>query len=228
MNDQSERLVKRKTGRPLSFDRDAALEHAMLLFWKHGYEATSLAELTAAMGVTPPSVYAAFGDKKRLFLEAVNRYLTLSSWSAQLIDEAPTAREAAFGLMRQCAINYTGKTTPRGCLVATGAISCSSAASDVQHYLADIRRGVEDKLADRIAKAVAADELPPDTDARALAAHVIAVIYGMSTLARDGASRAKLLRVAETAMNAWPPERAALYRTRTMEVIADANRRCRP
>ena len=111
--------------------------------------------------------------------------------------------------MRQCAINYTGETTPPGCLVATGAISCSSAASDVQHYLADIRRGVEDKLADRIAKAIAADELPPDTDAPALAAHVIGVIYGMSTLARDGASRATLLRIVETAMNAWPPERAA-------------------
>ena len=209
MKGRSERQVKRKTGRPLSFDRDAALERAMLLFWEHGYEATSLAELTAAMGVTPPSVYAAFGDKKRLFLEAVDRYVTLSSWSVQLIDEAPTAREAAFGLMRQSAINYTGETTPPGCLVATGAISCSNAASDVQHYLADIRRAAEDKLADRIAKAIAADELPPDTDACALAAHVIAVIYGISTLARDGASRAKLLRIVETAMNAWPPERVA-------------------
>lgn len=205
---QSEPEVKRKTGRPLSFDRDAALERAMLLFWKHGYESTSLAELTAAMGVTPPSVYAAFGDKKRLFIEAVDRYVTLSSWSAQLVDEAPTAREAAFGLMRQCAIDYTGETTPPGCLVATGAISCSSAASDVQHYLAEIRLGVEEKLVDRIAKAVAADELPPDTDAPALAAHVVAVIHGMSTLARDGASRAKLLRIVETAMNTWPSERA--------------------
>src|SRR5258705_11377611 len=112
MNGQSEQEVKRKTGRPLSFDRDAALERAMLLFWRHGYDATSLTELTAAMGVTPPSVYAAFGDKKRLFLEAVDRYVMLSGWSGQLIDEAPTARRAALGLMRQCAITYTGESTP--------------------------------------------------------------------------------------------------------------------
>jgi AcrR family transcriptional regulator len=122
-------------GRPLSFDRGAALERAMLLFWKHGYDATSLAELTEAMDVTPPSVYAAFGDKKHLFLEAVDRYVMLSGWSAQLIDEALTAREAALGLMRQCAITYSGESTPPGCFLATGAISCSSAASDLQRYL---------------------------------------------------------------------------------------------
>lgn len=204
MNIQSERKVKRKAGRPLSFDRDAALERAMVLFWEHGYEATSLAELTTAMGVTPPSVYAAFGDKKRLFLEAVDRYVMRSRWSAQLIEEAPTARDAIFGLMRQLAIDYTGETTPPGCLLTSGAISCSSAASDVRHHLADIRRGFEGTLADRIARAIAAGELPPETDALALAAHFVTVIYGMSTVARDGASRAKLLGIVDIAMNAWP------------------------
>ena len=90
------------TGRPLSFDRDAALERAMLLFWKHGYDATSLAELTAAMGVTPPSGYTAFGDKKRLFLEAVDHYVTLSSWSAQLIFRpVPSPHARARGTRRR-------------------------------------------------------------------------------------------------------------------------------
>jgi hypothetical protein len=139
----------------------------------------------------------------------VDRYGVLSSWSAQLIDEAPTARETALRLMRQRAINYTGETTPPGCLVATGGISCSSAASNVQHYGADARRGVEEKPADRIAKAVATDELPPDTDAPTRAAHVVSVIYGISTLARDGVTRATLLRIVESAMNPRPPECAA-------------------
>jgi AcrR family transcriptional regulator len=206
MKGPSEQEVKRKTGRPLSFDRGEALERAMRLFWRHGYEATSLADLTEAMGVSAPSVYAAFGDKKRLFLEAVDQYLRASIASARILDETPSAREAAFQLMRQSAIDFTGEDTPPGCLLATGAISCSTEAADLQMHLADIRKGFEEKLAGRIAHAVAAKELPPGTDVPGLAAHVIAVIQGMSTLARDGAPREKLLRIAETAMTAWPPE----------------------
>lgn len=206
MKEPAAQRTKRKTGRPLSFDRGEALERAMLLFWRHGYEATSLTDLTEAMGVSPPSVYAAFGDKKRLFLEAVDQYLLASNRSARILDEAPTAREAAFQLMRQSAIDFTGEDTPPGCLLATGAISCSDAAADLQAHLANIRRGFEEKLAGRITDAVAVKELPPDTDAPGLAAHVIAVIQGMSTLARDGALREKLLHIAETAMAPWPPE----------------------
>ena len=200
--------AKRRTGRPLSFDRDAALEQAMLVFWRHGYEATSLADLTAAMGVTPPSVYAAFGDKKRLFLEAVERYRSGPVTSERIIDEAATARDAAFELMRQAAIGFTGESTPPGCLLATGAISCSAAAEDVQRRLAEMRREIEGGLAARIARAILAGELAADSDAEALAAHVMAVIQGMSTLARDGAPRDKLMRVAETAMRAWPSSAA--------------------
>jgi AcrR family transcriptional regulator len=204
MKPAAKREEKRKTGRPLSFDRETALESAMLLFWRHGYEATSLTDLTKAMGVKPPSVYAAFCDKKSLFLEAVDHYQARATRAAQIIEETPTAREAAFGLMRQCAVDFTGETTPPGCLVATGAISCSKAATDIQSHLANIRRSSEEKLAERIARGVAESEFSESTDAPALAAHVMAVVQGMSTLARDGASREKLLRIVETAMNAWP------------------------
>lgn len=176
----------------------------MLLFWQHGYEATSLADLTAVMGVTPPSVYAAFGNKKRLFLEVVDRYLATARKSAQIIDEAPTAREAALRLMRQAAVDFTGADTPPGCLLTTGAIGRSNSASDIGSHLANIRRGFEDKLADRISYDIAKGELSPATDVAALAAHTIAVIQGMSTLARDGADRRKLLRIAEMAINVWP------------------------
>lgn len=195
---------RRKPGRPLSFDRDTALHQAMLLFWRHGYEATSLSNLTAAMGVTPPSIYAAFGDKKRLFLEAVDRYLAGPGTAERFIEDAPTARDAAWGMLQGSAVKFTGGETPPGCLLASAAISCSAEAADVQEALAAIRHGIEACLARRIVAATRTGELPPDTDAEALAGHVMAVIGGMSTLARDGAGREKLLRVAAIAMGTWP------------------------
>ena len=196
----------RKRGRPLSFDREAALDAAMLLFWRHGYEATSLSELTAAMGVTPPSLYAAFGDKKQLFLEAVRRYLSGPVTAQQMIDGADTARDAAWMLLEGSAIGFTGETTPPGCLLATGAISCSAAARDVQVELARMRGAIEDRLRDRIVRAIDTGELPRDAEPDALAGHVMAVIQGLSTLARDGASRDRLLGIARMAMAGWPPE----------------------
>ena len=202
--ENAEPFPRRKTGRPLSFDRDAALHRAMLLFWRHGYEATSISELTASMGVTPPSIYAAFGDKKRLFLEAVARYLSGPVTPHGIIEAAPTARDAAWGLLNAAATGFTGADTPPGCLLASSAISCSAAAADVQAELAAIRREIEACLCRRIVKAIEAGEINGETDADALAGHVMAVIQGMSTLARDGAAREKLTRVAATAMMAWP------------------------
>jgi AcrR family transcriptional regulator len=194
----------RKAGRPLSFDRDAALRQAMLLFWRHGYEATSVSDLTAAMGITPPSLYAAFGDKKRLFRAAVALYLSGPVTSQGIIDAATTAREAALGLLQAAATGFTGTETPPGCLLASAAISCSAEAADVQGELAAIRRGIGARLAARIAAEVTSGDLPPDTDAEAEAAHVMAVIQGMSTLARDGAGHKALLRVAHAALRGWP------------------------
>lgn len=203
---------RRKTGRPLSFDRDAALEQAMLLFWRHGYEATSLSDLTAEMGVTPPSVYAAFGDKKQLFLEAVRRYLSGPVTAQHLIDAAVTARDAAWSLLEGSAIAFTGMTTPPGCLLATGAISCSPAAQDVQSELARMRGAIQDRLREKIVRAVEGGEMPGETDPEVLAGFVMAVIQGLSTLARDGLPRDKLLRVARTAMAAWPHDKTSTIR----------------
>ena len=201
---EAEHALRRRTGRPLSFDRDAALHRAMLLFWRHGYEATSLNDLTAAMGVTPPSIYAAFGNKKRLFLEAVARYLSGPVTPEGIIEGAATAQDAAWALLSAAATGFTGADTPAGCLLASSTISCSAAAADVQAELAAIRRGIEACLCRRIARAIEAGEMDARTDADALAGHVMAVIGGMSTLARDGAAREKLMRVAATAVLAWP------------------------
>ncbi len=176
----------------------------MLLFWEHGYEATSLNELTSALGVTPSSIYAAFGDKKGLFLAAVHRYLSGPITSESIVDDADTAYTAALGLMRAAAVGFTGKNTPRGCLLASSAISCSTMAYDVRQALAGLRRDIEDRLRRKIQQDIVGGQLPSTTDARALAAHTMAVIQGMSTLARDGASRGSLFRLVDTAALCWP------------------------
>ena len=198
----------RRTGRPLSFKRDAALRQAMLTFWRHGYETTSVADLTAAMGISAPSLYAAFGDKKRLFLEAMRLYAGDPDDMARAILDAPTARQAAHDLMTAAATAYTGEATPRGCLLASAAASGSAAAADVQDAVASVRRGIEDCLRVRIERDINDGVLPPGSQADPLAGLVLAVTQGMSVLARDGASRASLLAIAEAALRAWPGTKA--------------------
>ena len=193
----------RGPGRPLGFDREVALTQAMLTFWAHGYEATSISDLTAAMKITPPSLYTAFGDKKRLFLESVRLYLSGPITSEAIIREAKTGRAAAAGLLEAAALGFTGKDTPPGCLLASSAISCSAAAADVQAELAGIRRRIEERLKRKLVASIKLGDARPETDAGMLAAHTMAVIQGMSTLARDGASREKLLGVVRVAMRAF-------------------------
>jgi len=197
----------RRPGRPLGFDRDAALHQAMLLFWRHGYEATSVNDLTKAMRITPPSLYTAFGDKKQLFLEALQLYTSGAVTSESIIDEAPTAREAAVRLLRASTIGFTGENTPAGCLLASSAISCSAAAEDVRKAVAGIRLKIEKRLRSKIDHDVAISKLKVRSDAEALAGYIMAVIQGLSTLARDGATREKLASVSTTAILAWPTKR---------------------
>ena len=198
----------RKKGRPLSFDRDVALQKAMMLFWRHGYEATSLNNLTSALGVKPSSIYTVFGDKKRLFLEAVALYMAGPVTSQLIIAQAKNGCDAAMELLKTAVKGFTGENTPAGCLLATSAISCSDAASDVQEELAVIRRGIEGQLQEKVQASIDAGILPGDSDAEALAGMTMALILGLSTLARDGASREKLDRLVDAAMKAWPaPEK---------------------
>ncbi len=197
-------VPRRKIGRPLSFDRDAALEQAMLTFWRHGYETTSIVDLTTAMGVTAPSLYTAFGDKKRLFLEAARRYAGDPDAMAQAIDGAPTAQDAAHTMLTAAATAYTGEATPKGCLLASATASGSAASADVQSAIADIRKSIDGRLRARIDRDIAAGVLPPKTNAAALAGFVMAVTQGMSALARDGVPRATLLAIVEVALQGWP------------------------
>ena len=205
---QSQAPSRRKTGRPLSFDPEAALAPAMLLFWRHGYEATSLAELTRAMGVTPPSIYAAYGDKKGLFRAAVHRYLSRSQTPFEVIAQAQTAKAAAQKLIEGAAMAYTGADTPPGCLLASSAIAVSSEAEDVREELAAIRRDIEMALRDKIAGDIRSGKMAAQTDPVTLAAYVMTIIQGLSTLARDGATRAKLQQIAHLSMSVWPSDAA--------------------
>ena len=195
---------RRKIGRPLSFNRDVVLEKAMLAFWKTGYETTSIADLTAAMGVTAPSIYAAFGDKKGLFLEAMRRYAGDPAEFEAVLNRAHTAREAIAGMLEDAVRLYTGKATPRGCLLASAVATGSKDAVDVRDEVARERRAIRAIIVGRIERDIEAGILPPQTTPSVLADLALAITQGMSVLARDGADRDALLDVARVSMMSWP------------------------
>jgi AcrR family transcriptional regulator len=196
--------ICRARGRPRSFDREEALERAMEVFWRQGYEATSIGDLTAAMGINPPSLYAAFGDKERLFLEAVERYECRPGFGASVLCEEPTARGAIERLLEESARELTRRGHPRGCMVVTAATNCSIGSAHLQAALAKRRAASEAYVKARIERGIRDGEVPPTTDAGALAKFYTTVIQGMTIQARDGATRKRLLAVGEAAMRAWP------------------------
>lgn len=192
-----------KRGRPRSFDRDEALNTALGLFWRHGYDATSLNDLTAAMNVTPPSLYAAFGSKKQLFVEALELYARTHGRSPAMT-EALTARAAVEGLLRESATKFSSSDHPSGCFVVLAATNCTEGSADVEALLRMKRLESEAGLRSCIERAVRDGELPKGTDVAALAKFYGVVIQGMSIQARDGASREELERVVDRAMELWP------------------------
>jgi TetR/AcrR family transcriptional regulator, copper-responsive repressor len=198
-------MARMKTGRPRSFDRDEALERAIAVFWQHGYDATSVAMLTDALGIAAPSLYAAFGDKKKLFFEALDRYnRTYGAFTVQALAEEPDARTAVDRLLREASVSYTRPDRPAGCLLITATTNCSPQSADVAAQLRDIRSQAKTALADRISGAVEDGHLPVGTDPHALTVFYAATLQGMSAQARDGATRTDLQRIADTAMRAWP------------------------
>ena len=201
---------RKPRGRPLSFDRDAALETAMHVFWERGYEAASISDLTAAMGITPPSLYTAFGDKERLFLEAIERYaLAYGQISERALKEEPSARGAIERWLLESAAELTQPCHPKGCMVVMAATNCSAAAERVQGALARRRAEAIASVTRRVQGAVDDGELPPDTDAADLANFYATVYQGMSLQAKDGAKEEALLATVKAAMRAWPaPARA--------------------
>jgi len=196
---------RKPRGRPLSFDRDAALETAMHVFWERGYEAASIADLTSAMGITPPSLYTAFGDKEQLFLEAIERYaLGYGSAGARALNEEPTARGAIERWLLEAANELTQPCHPKGCMVVMAATNCSAAAERVQDALLLRRTEAIANVGRRIQGGIDSGELPPDTDAKDLANFYATIYQGMSMQAKDGATHESLLATVRTAMRSWP------------------------
>jgi TetR/AcrR family transcriptional regulator, copper-responsive repressor len=174
-------------------------------FWARGYEATSVGELARAMGIAMPSLYAAFGDKKALFREAVAHYqATYNSSVFTSPDGGRSAYEAIDGMLRTAARDYTDPSHPAGCLIITAATNCTPAAADIASELRAIRNANIEAMERLIRQDVAAGKLPSGTDPAALARFYGAVVQGMSQQARDGATRDDLLAVAGTALRAWP------------------------
>ncbi|WP_405857461.1 TetR/AcrR family transcriptional regulator [Streptomyces sp. NBC_00090] len=201
-------MVTRQRGRPRSFDRLTALEQATMAFWEHGYETTSVSDLTRVMGISAPSLYAAFGDKRTLFEEVVEAYAgSYGAYGGRAFAEEPTARGAIGRVLREAAELFTESGHPHGCLMISAAVNCST--PEVEEALRARREANLTSFEARIRRGVETGELPPGTDARALARFSGAVLQGMSQQARDGGSREDLAAVAEWAMEAWPAEQAS-------------------
>ncbi len=191
-------------GRPRSFDVDAALDAALLLFWRRGYEGTSLAALTEAMGINVPSLYAAFGNKEALFQRVVDRYIqTAASYLPRAL-AAPTAREAVQRLMAGAIDMVMNPRHPDGCLLVHGALASGPAAAPVRRELARRRARAETVVRQRFERAIDAGDLPRKCDARKLAAYIVTVIWGLSVQAAGGAKRSQLEDVAGVVLQAFP------------------------
>ncbi|GAA3945176.1 TetR/AcrR family transcriptional regulator [Actinomadura viridis] len=201
-------MATKQRGRPRSFDREAALEQATRLFWEHGYDATSVSDLTRAMGIGAPSLYAAFGGKRALFQEVVDDYRErYGGFMARALEEEPTARRAMERLLREAAAEYTRPGRPRGCMVISAATNCTPASAEVEGYLRRLRNANVDLIEHKVRADVEAGILPEDTDPRLLARLSAAVLQGLSQQARDGATREELEAIAATVVQVWPPER---------------------
>lgn len=193
-------------GRPRSFDREQALLRAMEVFWAKGYDGAAISDLTAAMGIGSPSLYAAFGSKEALFSEAVELYGRTEGpeiWEA--VETAPTAREAVAGYLSATARAFTRPGKPPGCMVVLSALHAGDASAGVCEALRRSRAGSQADLKARLDQAVASGEIPAGADTAAVAAFYVTVQQGMSIQARDGASYETLRKVADNAMAAWEP-----------------------
>lgn len=189
-------------GRPREFDAETALDQAMEVFWRHGYEGATIAQLTEAMGINPPSLYACFGNKEGLLKAALDRYTKLRNvWMNEVV-AAPTARDVAERMLMGIADKQTDPANPPGCLLVQGGIACGTGSENVPFELASRRAQNEDQLRERFARARTEGDLKPSSDPAALARYVSAVAVGMGVMASSGADREALRQVASVAVQA--------------------------
>jgi AcrR family transcriptional regulator len=196
--------ISAPVGRPRGFCIEGALDKALQVFWQKGYEGTSLTDLTEAMGINRPSLYAAYGSKEELFRKAVERYTEgAASCMSKSLSE-PKARDAAERFLRSGIGLVAGGDHPRGCLMVSGALSCGDEADTVKMELAARRAKTECILRDRFERAKDESDLPEKTNPADLAKYITTVANGMAVQASGGATAEELERIVDVAMMAWP------------------------
>jgi AcrR family transcriptional regulator len=191
-------------GRPRAFDPDVALERAMHVFWAKGYEGASLSNLTRAMRINRPSLYAAFGNKEELFRKVLDRYVNgpLAYFGKALT--APKARDVIEQILFGAARMASDPRLPAGCLMVQGALACGDAAGSVRKETASRRDASEIALRRRLQRAKREGDLPENADPAELAHYVMTVVRGMAVQSTGGASHDQLRRVAQIALRTWP------------------------
>lgn len=192
-------------GRPREFDVDKALDLALQVFWRKGYEGASMADLTETMGITKPSLYSAFGNKEELFRKALDRYVDGPGGYFQVALTKPTMRAVVEHLLYESADAVTDPNHPPGCLAVQGALSCGDAAESIKQELMSRRAKGEQDLRQRCERAIAEGDLPQGSDAADLAAYLSAFLQGMAVQAVGGTTREQLRKIAEMALRTWPP-----------------------
>jgi len=194
----------RKTGRPRTFDAETALDKAMKVFWEKGYEGSSLPELTEAMGMNRPSLYAVFGNKENLFRLALDRYGATHDPLFNAALKEPTARGVVEHFLRGNADAQTETDKPHGCLVINGALACSDDALPIRNSLIERRAASEEKLRERFERAKVDGDLPTDSCSGQMARYVMTVSNGMAVQAAAGATREQLQGVVDQVLRGWP------------------------
>ncbi|KHO27106.1 TetR family transcriptional regulator [Mycolicibacterium setense] len=193
-----------RRGRPRAFDRDTALQAALDVFWERGYEGARVSDLTAAMGLNAPSLYATFGSKEDLFREAVAYYNAPDRSPTTMALRRPgPVRDAVEAMLRDNVRDYADPATPPGCLIVLAGIAYSSETEVMRDLLKSCREEDRARLLGRIREGMTDGELPEGLDAQRLASFMITVLYGLSIQARDGASRADMDATVDMAMMAW-------------------------
>ncbi|WP_188112653.1 TetR/AcrR family transcriptional regulator [Rhizobium tropici] len=201
--EEMENSSPRKRGRPPAFDRETVLAAARDTFWKHGYDGSSIADLTAAMGITPQSLYAAFGSKAELYRETLDQYRRMPRPEPgnPFQDKVDTVSAFEHFLTNSAKI-FTAPEHPKGCMISTAVLNCAEENEPIAHHVASMRLQTLDIFTARIERGIAEGDMRPDVEARSLARFLGAIVQGMSVQARDGATTNELLALMSHAIDA--------------------------